>query len=361
MAFIDLVSELSGTLPGLSPIYARTFINRSWEKIRTAKLWSFLVADAAVVLPAALSAGTVAVVQFTNTVTLNAAASTALTPFLAGTPLATQLQFRVMSITPTTTSGVYNILAADATVPTAIVLTLDRPVMEGTAAAASYLIYRAYIIPPVSDFLSWLSLVDQANAITIARDRLTYTATYFDIRDPQRQALGLAWYCGLYAGNQQSYVGATATPAPTLGQGQAIFELWPHSTQGQIFYVRYRRRGTDLLTLADQQPPGIPDGLIIQMALLHWGYPHVQANLGQFPSFKGVNWPLLYAAARSSIYGDPASGRRGSLQDAKLQDDAMAPQFMINRGHGLKGGRFGGGAPFPIDSNYIQSHDTGVW
>jgi hypothetical protein len=358
VAFIDLVSELSGTLPGLSPILARTFINRAWEKIRTAKSWSFLVSDAAVVCPAVLNAGTAAIVQYTNTVTLNAAASAALTPFLTGTPLATQLQIRFMSVTPTTTSQVYNILVADNTVPTAIVLTLDRVVQESTSAAASYLIYRAYIIPPVDDFLTWLSLVDQANAITISGRRLTYTATYFDVRDPQRQALGLAYYCGFYAGNQQT-TGPTSSPSPTQAPWQPMYELWPHSTQGQTFYVRYRRRGTDLLNLTDQQPPGIPDGLIIQMALLHWGYPHVQANLGQFPSFKGVSWPLLYAAARGFLYGDPASGRRGSLQDAKLADDAQSPQYMVSRGHRLKGGSEL--TPFPIDSNYMQSHDTGRW
>ena len=359
MAFIDLSSELSSVLPGLSPTLADTFINRSWRKIRDARAWSFLISDAAVVCPAALQAGGATYSQFSTTVTLNAAASAALTPFLLGVPLATQLQIRFMAIAGApTTSEVYNILAADPTVPTAIVLTLDRIIQEASATAAPYLIYRAYVIPPVPDFLGWISLVDQVNAITIAKSALTLTSAYFDCRDPQRQSLGLAYYLGFYAGNQQ-VTPTTTAPQSTLAQGQPIYELWPHSTQGQTFYVRYRRRGQPFVNATDAPPPGIPDSLIVNLALLDSGYPHVQVNIGQFPMYKGVNWPVLYERLRTTVYGNlgVAGGHRGSLQDAKLQDEAQASQMIINRGKRGLTGRFDGDAfPGLIDSSYWQSH-----
>jgi hypothetical protein len=354
VAYVDLYSRLSGILPGLSPTLARQFANDALKKIYAAKRWAFLVADAALVCPAALSAGSVSIAQYANTVTLNAAASAALTPFLTGTPLATQLQIRFMSIAGATTSGLYNILAVNTGSPTALVLTLDRVVMESTSPTAQYLIYRAYIIPPVSDFLTWISLVDQQNGFTITADKLTYTSAYFDTRDPQRQALGLSYFCGLYSSNQQTS-GPTASPQSTLGPFQPIYELWPHSTQGQVFYCRYRRRGATFVNLTDEQPPGISDDLIVTMALHHFGYPYAQANIGAFPGFKSTNWTALYQESRISLYGD-GKGRRGALQDAKLLDDDQALQSVWTRGHqGLKG-RWPGGVPFPVDSNYIQSH-----
>lgn len=354
MAYIDLYSRLAGTLPGLSPSLCRTFINNALQRIYAAKLWSFLVADAAIVCPSAISAGTVSIAQYSNTVTLNAAASAAVTPFIAGTPLLTQLQIRFMSIAGPSTSGIYNILAVNTTAPTALVLTLDRVVMEATSATAQYLVYRAYIIPPVSDFLAWTSLVDQQNGFTISGDKLTFTSTYFDVCDPQRQALGLSYYCGSYLGNQQTS-GPTSTPQSTLNYGQPVYELWPHSTQGQVFYARYRRRGATFVSPFDLQPPGIPDDLILWVALHHYGYPHAQANLALFPTYAKTNWTALYQESRVTIYGTKG-GPRGALQDAKLQDDEQALQSFWNRGRqGLKG-RWSNGTPFPIDSNYIQAH-----
>ena len=320
MAYLDLSSELSGVLPGLSPTLADTFVNRAWRKIRDANLWSFLIADAAIVCPAALNAGLAAYTQFTNTVTLNIAASAGLTPFLLGTPLATQLQIRFTPLSAPTASEIYNILSVDPTVPTALVLTLDRSIQENTNATSAYIIYRAYIIPPTSDFLSWVCLNDMTNGYSIQGKKLTYTSAYFDARDPQRLALGLAYTCGFYRGNQ---FGSPTTPQSTQGGGQPVYELWPHSTQGQTFYCRYRRRGADFVQPTDVQPPGIPDELIVDMALLHYGYPWAQANIGQFPTLAKVNWPALYQEKRMQMYGG-RDRKRGALQDAKLQDDQQA-------------------------------------
>jgi hypothetical protein len=360
VAFLDLASEIAGVLPGCSPTLCRTWVNRAWRKIRDAKRWSFLVADAAIVCPAALSAGTASIVQFTNTVVLNAAASAALLPFTlaASVPQATQLQIRFTGLSAPSPSEIYNIVAVNTTVPAALVLTLDRVVMEVTAAASSYIIYRCYIIPPATDFLSWVSVTDMVNGYAITGQKLTYTSAYIDARDPQRLALGLAYFLGLYRGNanQTTLPMSATTPQVTATYGQPIYELWPGSTQGQTFYCRYRRRGTDFINTTDVQPPGIPDELIIQMALLHFAYPHVQANIGKFPTMARSNWALLAQELRASLYGT-RDGKRGALMDAKLADDEQALQSIISRGHGLKGNPLGQpGFPYPVDASYFQSH-----
>lgn len=358
MAYLDLVAELTGTLPGLSPLLAQKYINRAWEEIRNARLWSFLTVEAAVVCPTVVTTGTAAVVQYTDTVTLDAAASAAL---LAQTvpgavPGLTNMAIRfgslpVISPTTPTVGQVYSITDADATIPAAIVLTLSRIVVDNTDAAATIQVYRPYIVPPIPDFLKWESLVDMTNAFTIAGDRLNKTSKYFDFRDPQRQAQGLAYFLGNFLG---SYIPDSTTgvvvPNATVSAGSNTYELWPHPTAGQTFWAKFRRKGTDFTGPADTQPTIIPDNLIVQRALAWHAYPFAQANQANFPTFKGINWMQLILDGKASY--------RDELRDAKRNDEEAAPQQVWNRGHGLRAGvwDFKGVNDFPVDSNYLQSH-----
>lgn len=352
MAFLDLTSELVGVLPGLSPILADTFINRGWRKVRDARRWNFLVNDSQINCPALISSGSFTITQFSQSVTADATASAALTPYVnavSAQPDLTALQIRFMGLGQT--SQVYNILGVDATTPTALVLALDRPVQESTNAASQYMVYRVYIVPPISDFLRWESLDDMVNGIRITGPRLTFTSTYFDQRDPQRQALGLSYYCGFYRGDQTIPLATSApfaTPSPSGEDGSPIYELWPGSTQGQNFYARFRRQGQDFSEATDTQPSIVPDALIVQAALVFHAYPWAQANQGHFPGLKGINWVTFLADQRLVYFN--------MLQDAKRQDDEQGLQSVFNRGHGLKGWRWGRGAPPIIDANWMQSH-----
>jgi hypothetical protein len=345
MAYADLAAELTGVLPGLSPFLADTFINRAWRKIRDRRLWSFLIADAAVVCPVQVATGTFAITKYSVTAVGNAAARAALLAvdigLGAGALSLVKLQIRFMG--GATTSQIYNILQAVDTNPT-ITLTLDRGVQEATTAVSVYLVYRAYIIPPVADFSTWISLDDMVNGIRIVGNRLTYTSSYFDLRDPQRQALGQSFLLGLYKGS-----------AVVADNSAPIYELWPGCTMGQTWYTRYRRRGVDFTLATDTQPALIPDELIIDTALLHFAYPYCQANQGHFPAMKGINWATIFQEKRLSLYGNPQQGIRGALRDAIIADDNEALQSVWNRGHGLKA-RGPAGFYGPIDSNYIQSH-----
>lgn len=331
-AFGDLSGELVGRLPGLSPFLAQTFINRAWATIRDEREWAFLTTDGQLNCPASVTAGTAAIVLGSVTVNMTAAATTALNA-IPNSPGLTALQIRFMGAG--TTSQIYNITVAAGN---PLVFTLDRPVQEPTNALSAYMVYRVYVRPPIADFQRWISLDDMVNGIRIVKDKLTYSSSYFDAKDPQRQALGLAYFLGFYKGS--SAVSAVdSTP---------IYELWPGSTQGQSWYVRFQRRGLDPAP-ADPVPSTIPDALIVEGALHAHAYPHCMANIGHFPAMKGVTWATLIATSRKEY--------RDRLNTAKLADNEIADQMIISRGHGLKSGGLGGpGFPYPIDSNFFQSH-----
>jgi len=352
MAYLDLVAELTGMLPGLSPLLAQKYINRAWEEIRDARLWSFLTVEAAVVCPIVETTGAAAIVQYTDTVTLDAAASAVLLAQTLPTAVPGLTNMAIRFGTVPAVGQVYSISDADASIPAAIVLTLSRLVVESTDAAASIQVYRPYITPPVPDFLKWESLVDMTNALTIAGDRLNKTSKYFDFRDPQRQAQGLAYFLGNFLG---SYIPDPATgivvPNPNVLAGSNTYELWPHPTSGQTFWAKFRRKGTDFTGPADTQPSMIPNNLIVQRALAWHAYPFAQANAANFPTFKGVNWMQLILDGKASY--------RDELRDTKRNDEEAAPQQVWNRGHGLRwshDGAAGGDSGYPIDSNFLQSH-----
>lgn len=354
MAFLDLVTTLTGELPGLSPQLARKHINWAWRDIRQMRLWSFLELDGAVVCPTQITEGAAAIVQFTDTVTLDATASAAIAAQLlvGATPGIFNLSIRFGASTPAI-GQVYNIIDFDNTTPTAVILTLNRIVMEATNATAGYQIYRPYITPPIDDFLHWITIVDMVNAFTMSNDngRLSRSSAYFDLCDPQRQAQGLAYWCGAYAGAYTSNpVTGTVIPQSTVNPGTMIYELWPHPTSGQTFYVRFRRRGTDFINLLDTQPDGIPDAMILNRAKGQYSYPFAAANIGHFPTFKGVGWQGLIAMANGNFTTD--------LLLAKKNDNETALNTVYARGHGLRHGTgdWKGLNAFPIDSNFMQSH-----
>lgn len=330
MAFADLSSELTGNLPGLSPFLADTYINRAWEKIRRARLWSFLIADDTIVCPAQITSGSFAITQYSDQVTADATASAAISALnsVILPPEFLQLRFQA----PSQTSQIYRILEVDDSVPTALVYTLDRVVVEATDAASDYICYRPYVQAPSEDFLTWISIDDMTNGIAIQGPGTTLSSGQFDRRDPQRQAFGQALYCGFFQNNSANI---------------PLFEFWPGPTMGQNFHVTYRRRGTAFSVATDAQPANIPDSLIIQCALAFYAYPFAAANVGHFPSFRPANWAYLIADSKR-IY-------QQELIDAKRNDDEVALQTVYNRGHGLTN-RGGVSQPGVADAKFWQSH-----
>lgn len=340
MAYLDLVSELTGSLPGLSPLLAEKFITRAWNDIQRERRWSFNLVDGSVVCPAMITTGTFNVVQFQTTVEASTEASAALLPYVTGTPLLTQLSIRFGGSSTLTAGQVYRIMAVDATDPTGLILTLDRMVVEPTNAVATYQCYRSYITPPQENFLAWDSIVDMTYGYVI---RLNWTSTYFDMMDPQRTSQGQAYYCGIF---RAAGPYGNDTPDANQAQGAPIYELWPAPTQGQTFYVRFEQRGWDLSSPFSVQTPGIDDQVILQRAYGWYAYPFAQGNTQNFPTMKNANWTAMMQIAKAEY--------KELLTKAKRNDDATGLRTVWTRGHGLR--TYNGTMPFPIDAAYIQGH-----
>jgi hypothetical protein len=323
VAFLDLSAELAGTLPGLSPALAESYVTRAWQDITRVRHWSFLGAEAVLVCPPAVTTGTVHVTTNAPTVTCDAAATTALTPLLTATPPLTALQFRLPAGT------LYSITAAAGS---PLVLTLDRPVSEPTALAAPYQVYRAYIPePPATDFMRWESLDDYQHQYAITGPRLTRSSVDFDRRDPARTSQGLAVELAALRG----------TPTP-------LWELWPHPTEGQTFLAFYRTNGglPDYTDPTSAPPPVIPESLILHRALAWYGYPWAQVNKGSYVRYQRTELMGLLLEAKKSYERE--------LLLAKTEDDEIQLNSVYNRG-------WRGHARPPLvgligDARYWQSH-----
>jgi len=327
-------AQIVGWVPQCPPRLVEHFINKAWDDVRRARLWSFLQAECGIFCPEQVTAGTVSFTQFGTTVTCNATASAALLAISLPSPLTlANLQIRLAA--SGSTSQVYNIESYDDSTPTAVVLTLDRIIMAETDATSGYQVYRCYIRPTSLDFLAWQSVVDMNNGYNVQLDR---TSTAFDVWDPQRMSQGMAYYLGSYKG----------TDAPTT---YPLYELWPHPVSGQTFYARYRRRGVALEDPDDELPPGIDEDLVVTKALGDWVFPWAATQVGQNEDFRGVNYPTLMLNAKKQY--------RDGLLDAKRNDDEQQLQTVWARGHGLihtsRGGPWGT-VPFPIDAKFIQGH-----
>lgn len=335
MSFQSLSAEIVGTLPGLSPFLADSFCQRAQRDVYDARLWSFLQDQGgSIVCPTQVTTGTANITYQSDQVTMDADASAALLTLNATSPLTT-LQIRFGGQNNAAFAGqIYNITAVDQTTPTAIVLTLDRELAQATNATSGYQCYRCYATPPVDDFLMFQSVVDMTNGWAL---KLDFTSSYFDHKDPQRMAQGLGYYVGAYVGSPED-------------QARPKYEIWPHPTSGQTFFVRFRRYGTTFVSPAATQPNLIPDQLILTRAYGWYAYPWAAANVGRFPALRGAGWVSLTLDAKKMYFE--------MLQTAKRADDNAQNSSIISRGHGLRtyNGAYKGMTAFPIDSAFISSH-----
>lgn len=352
MAFLDMIAELTGVLPGLSPMLAQKYISRALIDIYNKRGWSFLITDGVVVCPTQIVDGSASITQYSETVTLDAAGSAAIASQLGSSAVPGIQRMQIRFASSPTNGQVYSIHGYDDSTPTAVVLTLDRVVVENTNPTSPIQIYRCYITPPITDFLTWTSIVDVSNAIAITGDRLRMTSSALDMRDPQRAAQGLAYYLASWGGNRITDAGTGATNPEALDNASTpIYELWPHPTSGQTFYIRMRRKGEELVNPTDELPQQIEEALVVTRALGWYAYPFAQSNISNFPTFKNAAWVSLIATARAQF--------NELLLDAKRMDNEQQLQDVWNRGHGLRVGKpFGrfGDVSYPVDSNFLQSH-----
>ena len=324
MAFQDYTGFLMGSIPNMEYALAAQLVNKGFRDVREARFWSWLRGTGVLIAPQNLVGGTVSVVQYSPTVTLDANANNALNNLTF--PFITQRQFR---------SGqgpVYNIAGYSHAGST---LTLDRLYMESTSSGQAFQCYQCYYQPTdgngavLNDFSKFKAILNPVDGYAIVGPNLNVTRGDLDARDPTRGAQDLAYCIAPYT------VGANGIP---------FYELWPHPTAQRGYVHLYQKRGVDLSANNDI-PQTLSTHIVVQRAL-YYGYDWAITNMGRFPNLKGVNWALLKAENQRAY--------TKMLQDETRKDDELIPDcYLPNLRDYLN-------AP-PIDSKFFQSHDVSAY
>lgn len=323
MAFLQMWSEIVGTIPNLSAFLAQKYVKRAYRDICDSRSWSFKQQSGYVSAPNLISDGTVTVVLGSDQVIVDALAASAIDA-VYNDPMSPLLnrQFR-LPLGP-----LYGMTTWDFATRT---LTLDDVYQGASATAQAYQIYQALYPAPVPTFQRFLSIADPNNAYPFTRVHVP--KALLDRRDPQRSAQGQPYFCIDY--------GAAADGSP-------LFEFWPHPIAPETFTLTYLVYSTVLESPTDTVPDVIPESLIISRAVLRYAIPWAMANQGRFPQLKGINWAQLIALHKESYERD--------LARTKQSDDGRKLATRILRAHQ--------GLGPPIDANFAQSHggwSSGAW
>jgi len=284
-------------------------------------------------VPGIVTAGTVAVTQFSPSITFDATAIAALnasqlSPPIASTSIGQGRQFRVGSQASTliANSGpLYTILTYNSVTG---VTTLDQPYQDKTGSGLLYQVYKAYYEPPVTDFVAYRSIVNKTSGYAITRDSLNVPQESLDVFDPQRQSQGDAYYVSPFL---TDYINPSGTGVPA-------HEWYPHPTFLATYDVFFVRRGQALSPTQDV-PSTFPSHVLMHRAMMH-GCDWAMKNLAMFPELQLTNWVQAKKEAKDSF--------RDTLILAIKQDD----QFMPNMP--MRVGRYY--SQFPLGGQWLQSH-----
>lgn len=238
MSWDTLARELAAQCPVPYP-FCRTLINRAWLDVQRAHQWSFLWGEVPIPTPSPVSKGIATYAIGSNLVTGDAIASAAWAAVPLVTPLTT-LQFRIG------TGTFYNIIAADFTVPTAAVLTLDRIFVDpiATYPTTGYQILGVFYNAPCVDFIWWDSFRDPTSGYTLI---LTETREFIDRLDPQRFTAGMPDFAIPYKVNS----------TPGNFYGFPMYELNPAPLDNFTYIGSFYRKGRPF----DNTQPGISDNV----------------------------------------------------------------------------------------------------
>lgn len=299
MAFIDMISELTGCLPRMSIDYARTLVNRAYRDVRRQNLWSFQLAEANWVSPNLINAGMCYPTQGFNTVSFDLAGSAAITAVaLNAGVFPTNIiarQFRVGI------STIYNIWGYAVDGNGIVTLTLDRPFTDtaqtagfnqggfggggfGGAIPVPYSIFQCYYAAPVEDFLTWINVRDILNFNDLVT---TLTRKEIDERDPQRTIFYLPTHV---VGYQPDLNPAS----PTFRY--YTFELWGQPQYPLVYQLYYIRKGVPLVNDSDMLPVALGEDCVMALAR-KYAYEWGESTKGDVPRNVGSDFKFLMGAA----------------------------------------------------------------
>ncbi len=238
MSLSTMIGEMRGTVPNYSASLARTHLRNAWSDVRNLAGWSFQLGNTGYTVPGLLNAGSVTTTLGDPTIIGDATASAAWATTSNPTSLLTQRQFRCGAGT------IYNIIAADFSVPTAATLTLDRPWIDATvlnapwiATGQGYSIYQPYIVAPVKTFQGWEYFMDIRNVIHLDVNNTRGIWEKVNVADPQRQIFS-------NPGNLIPHGVDTREGSATFGW--SMFELYPQPQSVFVYQVGYSWEGPEL-------------------------------------------------------------------------------------------------------------------
>lgn len=309
MAFVDMYSELRGSVAKLPIVHAKTLINRAWRDIRESFLWSFNLFESSWASPALVTAGTVTVTQGSPTITFDATAIAALLASQTASPLSpiTVRQFRI------SIGGIYSLIAMDFGTGIA---QLDRIYGEASAAGSAYQVYQAYYTPPMQDFLGWISVRNPATFFSL---NLSQTRRWIDARDPQRMAFGYPTHVVPFAIDAR--VGSATLGFP-------MFELWGQAIAPYTYQCYGIRRGVDLALPTDMLPIQIADDLVLAKAK-SYAYAWAEANKDTLPRAVGPDYKFLI--------GQTLDEYKSLLKKYRRQDREFVDNYFAVRDPSLTG------------------------
>lgn len=298
MPYLQMYSELRGSVPKLPLPLAKTLVNRAYADIRRQNLWSFQVYESNWIAPALLNTGlTTTLVQGSNAVVFNATAAAAIIASITAYNPINQRQFRVGI------STVCNIIAFDGV----NTITLDRGFPDPvTSPSAAYQIYQVYYPAPFQDHLSFVAVRDMVNFTDLILDK---DEAWLNEQDPQR-----TWY--YFPTHVVPYLLGT-DPANTSTYQFPLFELWGVPLSNRAYQLYGIRKGTDLVNNSDTIPPQITEEAVIAMAK-YYAYEWAEANKGAQPRNQGSDWKFLMGETKSR-YADLY--RKLRQQDRELIDN----------------------------------------
>lgn len=303
-------AELQGIVPVPSP-YAPTLIQRAWRDVQREYFWSFRWVDFSIPTPITVTTGTVTLTRGLTTVTGDAAASAAWAAIPSVTPITSQ-QFRVGQGT------FYNIIAANFSVPTAAVLTLDRAYVDTpTGAGSAYQIYEVYYFAPLKNFVWFDDIRDPVTGYSLAT---TKTRSEIGQTDPQRLQLGFPTAVIPYAINQQ----------PGAFYGFPMFELWPAPQQGLTYVASAYCSEKDF----DNTNPGFSDTVIPplgedvvmergKMLGYEWMIGNPGTSKGDFKYLHGMALKEYKRLINQYIFKDEEYSKRNTIPKAESDRYAL--------------------------------------
>ena len=278
MAFLDLYSEIRGSVPKLPQPLAKTLVNRAYQDIKRQNLWSFQLYESNWIAPAQVSAGTATVVQGSNQVTFDVAGGAAIDASITAYNPINQRQFRIGVGT------ICNIIAWDSA---GRVATLDRGYPDPGGATLSYRIYQVYYPAPFQDHRSLMTVRDMVSFVDLDVDK---NKAWLDERDPQRTYFYfpthvIPYLLGVDSANTATY------QFPT-------FELWGAPLSNRAYQIYGIRKGVDLVNNSDTLPPAITEEAIVALAKFY-AYEWAEANKGAIPRNQGPDFKFLMGETKA--------------------------------------------------------------